>query len=125
MRLPVARFRPSPAFFIVAVASAAVALVLGTIPARAAPPDNVDPSLAPWFQSLRQPGTGILCCSLSDCRATAYRTTRDGYEALIDNKWLAVPPGRVLEHTANPTGRAIVCYLPGQGILCFVRPAET
>ena len=125
MRLAVARFRPSPAAFIVAVASVAVVLILGAISARAAPPDNVDPSLAPWFQSLRQPGTGILCCSLADCRATSYRTTHDGYEALIDNKWLTVPPGRVLEHTANPTGRAIVCYLPGQGILCFVRPAET
>ena len=125
MRLPVAAFKLSPAAFIVALASAGVALVLGSIPARAAPPENVDPSLAPWFQSLRQPGTGILCCSLADCRVTSYRTTPSGYEALVDNRWLAVPPGRVLEHTANPTGRAIVCYLPGQGILCFVRPAET
>lgn len=125
MRLPVVRFKPNPAAFILALASGVVALLLGSIPARAAPPDNVDPSLAPWFQSLRQPGTGILCCSLADCRATSYRTTQGGYEALIDNKWLPVPPDRVLEHTSNPTGRAIVCYLPGQGILCFVRPAET
>lgn len=125
MRLPVARFKPSPATSIVAVASALVASVLCVFPARAAPPPDADPSLAPWFQSLRQPGTGILCCSLSDCRATSSRTTPGGYEALIDNRWLPVPPNRVLEHTPNPTGRAIVCYLPGQGILCFVRPAET
>jgi hypothetical protein len=125
MRLPVARFKPSPAAFIVAVASLAVALVLGAIPAGAAPPPDADPSLAPWFQSLRQPGTGILCCSLSDCRATSSRMTASGYEALIDNRWLPVPSNRVLEHTPNPTGRAIVCYLPGQGILCFVRPSET
>jgi len=91
----------------------------------AAPPENADPSLAPWFQSLRQPGTGISCCSLADCRVTEYRTDAVGYEALIDNKWLAVPQERVLEHISNPTGRAIVCYHPGTGILCFVRPSET
>jgi len=92
---------------------------------RAAPPDNADPSLAPWFQSLRQPGTGISCCSVADCRITDYRTDASGYEALIDEKWLSVPPDRILQHISNPTGRAIVCYHPGTGILCFVRPSET
>jgi len=124
MRLPVVTPKPTPPLFIVMTASILVALVLAE-PGRAAPPENADPSLAPWFQSLRQPGTGILCCSMADCRITDYRTTESGYEALIDDKWLAVPPGRVLQHTVNPTGRAIVCYLPGPGILCFVRPAET
>ena len=93
--------------------------------ARAAPPENADPALAPWFQSLRQPGTGVSCCSLADCRIADYRTDGNGYEAFVDDKWLAVPPDRVLQHTDNPTGRAIVCYMPGRGILCFVRPAET
>ena len=93
--------------------------------ARAAPPENADSSLAPWFQSLRQPGTGISFCSMADCRPIDYRMNEAGYEALIDNKWLPVPPDRVLQHTENPTGRAIACYMPGRGILCFVRPAET
>ncbi|HUB96504.1 MAG TPA: hypothetical protein VL993_11330 [Stellaceae bacterium] len=56
---------------------------------------------------------------------TDYRTTGFGYEALIDGRWLAVPPERVLDHIANPTGRAVVCYAPALGILCFVRPDET
>src|SRR6516164_2028992 len=34
----------------------------------AAPPDNPDPALAPWFESLKQPGTGASCCSIADCR---------------------------------------------------------
>jgi len=101
---------------------AAFAVILA---AHARPPDNADPYFAGWFQSLRQPGTGISCCSIADCRQTEYRTGRDGYEALIDGQWLAVPPEKVLDHTENPTGRAVVCYLPGQGILCFVRPSET
>ena len=104
-------------------AFAAVSLI-GAI-ASAAPPPNADGTLAPWFQSLRQPGTGISCCSMADCRATEYRTNASGYEAFIEDRWLAVPADRVLDHTENPTGRAIVCYMPGRGILCFVRPAET
>ncbi len=100
-------------------------LLAGIAAARGAPPENADPSLAPWFQSLRQPGTGISCCSIADCRTTDYRTTARGYEALVDGRWLAVPPDRVLQETENPTGRAVVCYLPGKGILCFVRPSET
>jgi hypothetical protein len=92
--------------------------------AAAQPPDNADPSLAPWFQSLRQPGTGISCCSIADCRATEYRTNGDGYEALIDGAWLPVPADKVLHRIDNPIGRAVVCYMPGRGILCFVTPDE-
>ena len=95
------------------------------VPVQAAPPDNADPALAPWFQSLRQPGSGISCCSIADCRIATYRTSASGYEALIDDKWLAVPADKVLQHIDNPTGRAVVCYTPSLGILCFVRPAET
>jgi len=103
--------------------------------ALAAPPENADPTLAPWFQSLKVPGTHESCCSIADCRITDYKQSKDGYEVLIDARfdlfpeqkpgWMAVPPERVLEQTDNPTGRAVVCYVPSRGILCFVRPAET
>ena len=92
--------------------------------AHAQPPANADPALAPWFQSLQAPN-GTSCCSNADCRTTDYRIGPTGYEALIDNRWIAVPRDRVLDHVANPTGRAVVCYLPAMGILCFVRPSET
>ncbi|MBV8652152.1 MAG: hypothetical protein JO255_11840 [Alphaproteobacteria bacterium] len=92
---------------------------------RAAPPENADPALAPWFQSLQQPGSGRSCCSIADCRPTEYRTVGDHYEVLIENKWVFVPPDKVLQRTDNPLGRAVVCWRRSIGIMCFVRASET
>lgn len=99
-------------------------VALWAVVALSAPPPDADPALAPWFQSLRAPN-GSSCCSIADCRATDYRTSGTGYEALIDGRWMLVPPERVLDHIMNPTGRAVVCYAPALGIMCFVRPDET
>jgi hypothetical protein len=100
--------------------------------AAAAPPDGPDPALAPWFESLKQPGTGASCCSLADCRTVEFRQDRDGYEVLIDDRWkmsmpfwLRVPSNRIIDRTDNPTNRGVVCFTPEAGILCFVRPAES
>ena len=100
--------------------------------AVAAPPDSPDPALTPWFESLKQPGTGAPCCSIADCRTVEFRQDRDGYEVLIDGRWrmsnpfwLRVPPNRIIDRTDNPTNRAVVCFTPEAGILCFVRPAES
>ena len=100
--------------------------------AVAAPPDSPDPALAPWFESLKQPGTGASCCSIADCRTVEFRQDRDGYEVLIDGRWkmsipfwLRVPPNRIIDRTDNPTNRGVVCFTPEAGILCFVRPAES
>ncbi|HEY7579320.1 MAG TPA: hypothetical protein VH855_17140 [Acetobacteraceae bacterium] len=95
------------------------------LPAIARPPPNADMSLAPWFQGLRQPGTGISCCSIADCRPTDFRTQGDHYEAMIDGQWHQVPTATILERMDNPTGRAVVCYTPTRGIMCFVRGPET
>jgi hypothetical protein len=101
-------------------------------PAVAAPPDRVDPALAPWFESLKQPGTGAPCCSIADCRTVESRQDRDGYEVLIDGRWkmsvpfwLRVPSNRIIDRIDNPTNRSVVCFTPEAGILCFVRPAES
>lgn len=109
----------------------AVSFVLSQ-PAVAAPPDSPDPALAPWFESLKQPGTGAPCCSLADCRMVESRQDRDGYEVLIDGRWkmsvpfwLRVPPNRILNRIDNPTNRGVVCFTPEAGILCFVRPADS
>ena len=110
--------------------SIVVGLVLGAA-ASAAPPENFDPALAPWFESLKQPGTGALCCSIADCRTVEFRQDRDGYEVLIDGRWkmsapfwLRVPFNKIIERIDNPTGRGVVCFTPEAGILCFVRPPE-
>lgn len=100
--------------------------------AVAAPPDSPDPALAPWFESLKQPGTGAPCCSIADCRTVESRQDRDGYEVLIDGRWkmsvpfwLRVPPNRIIDRIDNPTNRGVVCFTPEAGILCFVRPADS
>jgi hypothetical protein len=91
----------------------------------AAPPQNADPTLAPWFRSLLQPGTAISCCALADCRPADYRIKTDRYEVLLGGKWLAVPPDKILQRIDNPTGHAIVCWTPQRGIMCFVRATES
>jgi hypothetical protein len=112
-----------------------IAIVVGFVlsqPAVAAPPDRPDPALVPWFESLKQPGTGASCCSIADCRTVESRQDRDGYEVLIDGRWkmsvpfwLRVPPNRIINRIDNPTNRGVVCFTPEAGILCFVRPADS
>lgn len=107
------------------VALVALALALTFSMARSAPPENADPRLAPWFNSLRQPGSGVSCCSVADCRPVDYKQTAKGYEVLIGDKCLVVPPDKVLQGKDNPIGRGVVCYTPALGIMCFVRGTET
>ena len=104
--------------------SLAIALLLAA-PVCAAPPPDADPALAPWFQSLRQPGSGHSCCSIADCRTVEYRIEGDHYEAWIKRRWIAIPPDRILERTDNPTGHAVACWNVRLEILCFVRASET
>ena len=83
-------------------------------PAVAAPPPNADPALAPWFQSLKQPGSGSSCCSISDCRIEPYRQTAIGYEVLLDGEWIRVPDDKVLQQIEiTPAGRSPA--MPGRG----------
>ena len=110
----------------------AVAIALSVTAVYAAPPDNADPSLTPWFNSLKQPGTGAECCSIADCRAAEVRQDSQGYEVKVDHKWhvsstfwLRVPAERILDERHNPTGGAVLCYTPEAGILCFVPPPES
>jgi hypothetical protein len=106
----------------------AILLLAGNAEAR--PPENADPALAPWFESLRAADGGS-CCSEADCRPVEYRITDNHYEALIGREfdidpayWVQVPPERILKQTGNPIGRAVACWLPYAGILCFVLPSQ-
>ncbi len=101
------------------------AIAVPSAGAFAAPPPDADPALAPWFNSLRQPWTNALCCSVADCRPAQSRLSEGHYEALIEGEWRRVPDHLILNRTDNPTGRAIVCWTPQVGILCFVRPPES
>ena len=66
--------------------TAAMAFALSATLVHALPPDNADPAMAPWFKSLKQPGTGAECCSISDCRAVEVRRDAKGYEVKVDQK---------------------------------------
>jgi hypothetical protein len=93
--------------------------------AEAHPPPDADMSLAPWFRSLQQPGSGMSCCSVADCRQTDFRINGGRYQAKIDGIWRDVPAGTILKRSDNPTGRAVVCYTPRLGIICFIKGPET
>jgi len=69
---------------------------------------------------------------MSDCRATDYRLTPQGYEALIDGRfgvktpfWIPVPDSKILKGRENPLGRLVICYTQDRGIVCAVLPDET
>ena len=75
----------------------------------AAPPPGADMSLAPWFHSLRIPGTRTFCCDVSDCRDYPVRADGSHYYVWFDNRWLVVPTEAVSERTDNPTGHYVTC----------------
>ena len=79
-----------------------------------------------WYQELKQPGTGYSCCNGTtggtdgDCRPTrAYLTDEGQWRALIDGKWVLVPPRVVLKQLA-PDGRSHVCASRTGVIYCFL-----
>ncbi len=129
-----ARLRPRRQVKLAPALLAAAAIALAGAAARARPPDNADPALAPWFRSLRS-AEGGLCCSQADCRPVQFRERGDHYEVLIGKQygpdvrehWEEVPANSVLNKTDNPTGSAIACWTPytHPRVLCFVRPAES
>jgi hypothetical protein len=116
-------------------ALAGLLLVAAIGMAVARPPANYNPALHAWFESLREPGSGIGCCSEADCKILQpdeLKQTKNGYEVRVRNLWVAVPPDKILEHQYNPTGGVVACYGPGRGvddqanivIFCFVRGTE-
>jgi hypothetical protein len=106
---------------IVLIGTACIAFLTA---ANAAPPEDADPSLGPWFRGLSA-SDGTPCCAIADCRRTTSRPTAEGFEVFIDDTWVAVPSDRILQRIDNPTGQAVVCCAPRTKIiLCFVRPPD-
>jgi len=106
-------------------------MIIGCCPlAYAAPPDGpLGPRLHEWFSGLRQPNTGLGCCSIADCRPYEARMARDHYEIKVNNRWYPVP-NEVVLHRENLTGMPVAClttrYLSpppkeyDPGIRCFI-----
>lgn len=106
---------------------ALVMSVTAVAAAIARPPANPDPTLAPWYESLRRPGAvGGSCCALADCRNVNARSTQDGFQVLIEGEWIDVPPKSVI-NVSNPTGKPVACWVRSPSrdgfvttIMCFV-----
>ena len=67
-----------------------------------AAPRNADPSLAPWFSSLRLPGTddrGPTCCDVDDCRNHPVQADGEPYRVFYEGRWLIVPSEMVSDRT--------------------------
>ena len=77
-----------------------------------------------WYQNLKQPGTGYSCCNgdtmHGDCRPTRAYLNDDGtWCAMIDGRWMPVPPSVVLKQLA-PDGNSHVCAGKSGMIYCFI-----
>ena len=79
-----------------------------------------------WYRQLKQPGTGYSCCNGTangiegDCRPTRAYLTDDGtWRALIDGRWILVPPRVVLRQMA-PDGNSHICASRSGLIYCFL-----
>jgi len=116
------------------------AIVYAVFAAHSAPPPGGPGPFSDWYKSLQTPSGGS-CCDEADCRPVAdvrsFRREDDdgnieqGYEVLVTPEshgapapmWVPVPADRILPRS-NPTGRAVACWRPYIGVLCFVRPTE-
>lgn len=78
-----------------------------------------------WFESLKQPETGVSCCDTSDCRATRaeYRTGQWWAEVL--GRMTPIPSNKVLKTPLSFDGDAYVCASPHGAIYCFVPPPSS
>ncbi len=92
---------------------------------------GVSPALAgdrgDWFASLKQNGSGISCCDVSDCHATEAEWRRNHWYAVVSEKWTPVPPESVLQTPRSLDGEAYVCNsaeTPSSPafIYCFIPP---
>ena len=79
-----------------------------------------------WYKELKQPGTGYSCCNGAmngvegDCRPTRAYLNDDGmWYALLDGRWVPVPPRVVLKQLA-PDGRSHICASRSGMIYCFL-----
>jgi hypothetical protein len=79
-----------------------------------------------WYKDLKQPQTGYSCCNGrtgttdGDCRPTRAYLNDDGmWYALLDGKWVPVPPRVVLKQLA-PDGSSHICASKSGMIYCFL-----
>ena len=96
-----------------------VVLCLVAGPLLAKPPPGATAN-SEWFKSLEDPETTLSCCSEVDCRPVEERIANGHYELYGRVYEVKVPIGKILRRADNPMGRAVLCWSPMFGIMCFV-----
>jgi hypothetical protein len=76
---------------------------------------------ASWFKSLKQPGTEISCCDISDCRRAEANWRNGQWHAVVEGQWTPIPPEKELDKKSID-GDAYVCSSPTRRIYCFIKP---
>jgi hypothetical protein len=91
-------------------------------------------TMAPWFRSLRVPGTENRCCDVADCRNYPVRPDGSNYQVFFDDRWLTVPTEVVSDRVDNPTGDYVTCIQrdhwtngqpDGPRVLCLFKAPRT
>lgn len=83
-----------------------------------------------WYLTLRQPITGMSCCSNRDCRPTQARVENGIVEVEVDGEWTAVTQDKIIK-TPSPDLQSHVCapkpgFMFSKGhIFCVVLGAGT
>lgn len=83
-----------------------------------------------WYEKLKQPGSNASCCNAQkkrpdgqlegDCRPTrAYQKDDGVWYALLNGRWVPVPP-RVVLKDLSPDGNSHICAGPSGVIFCFL-----
>ncbi len=79
-----------------------------------------------WYKELKQPGTNLSCCNGTadgiegDCRPTrAYQGDDGRWRAMINGRWIPVPPRVVLDQL-SPDGGSHICVSRSGLIYCFL-----
>jgi len=76
-----------------------------------------------WFKSLKQPGSEVPCCDISDCARTEASWRNGQWWAVVRGRWMPIPRDREL-NGESIDGDAYVCasQAADRMIFCFVPP---
>jgi hypothetical protein len=81
-----------------------------------------------WFKSLRQPGTNISCCDVSDCKRTEAEYEGGGWVADSVNptqlgQRVVIPDASIVRNIPSIDGEAYLCQSPTGRVYCFIPPS--
>ena len=82
------------------------------------------------YTDWQRPDVGGSCCNDADCAAAPdVRISGGRYEVLFQDRWIGVPPEKVLRDVQNPDGHPHLCAVPRQDggvtVFCFLPPSAT